>query len=108
MAFLKSSRANEMGRTYLRPATGTGMLLKERFQHAPFGACFERRPSSRNFPFRSGQQPKLREIVYRVFFWSVSCRHRDSTTNCQPVQAWFGPVIESDHRRPLTASQTGR
>ena len=36
---------NEMGRTYLRPRTGTGMPSKERFQHAPFGACFERGPS---------------------------------------------------------------
>jgi len=55
------------GRTYLRPATGTGMPSKKRFQRAPFGARFSGVLRSRNFPFRCGQKPKLREISFG--FW---------------------------------------
>jgi hypothetical protein len=57
----------KVGRTYLRPNTGTEMPSKERFQHAPVGACVERRPLMRISQFRVGQQPKLREISFG--FW---------------------------------------
>jgi hypothetical protein len=38
------------------------MPSEERFQHAPFGAHFKRRPLIEISTFRNGQQPKLREI----------------------------------------------
>ena len=57
----------KVGRTYLRPTTGTEMPLKERFQYAPVGAYVERSLLMRNSQFRDGQQPKLREINYINF-----------------------------------------
>jgi hypothetical protein len=54
----------EEGRAYSRPTTGTGMPLEERFGHAPTGACFQALSSNGNYQFRSGQQPKLREINF--------------------------------------------
>jgi hypothetical protein len=40
---MRASVPKKRGRIYLRPITGTGMPSRERFQHAPFGACIERR-----------------------------------------------------------------
>src|SRR3972149_312951 len=57
----------------LRSRIGTGMPSKERFRYAPVGAYLERHPSMRNFPFRGGQQPKLREMNYGwVMEWWVA------------------------------------
>jgi hypothetical protein len=36
----KVSADNKKGRAYSRPTPGTDMPSKERFQHAPAGACF--------------------------------------------------------------------
>jgi hypothetical protein len=59
----------EGGDTYLRPTTGTGMPSKERFRRAPMGGARRALSFDRNFPFRSEQQPKLREM----YFVKVSC-----------------------------------
>jgi hypothetical protein len=46
------------------------MPSTERFRARPSGRASKRRPLSRNCPFRSGQQPKLREISCGL---SITC-----------------------------------
>ena len=57
------------GVTYSRPTTGTGMPSLERFQAHPIGRAFKRHPVSRKCQFRSGQRPKLANLLF--VGWSI-------------------------------------
>jgi hypothetical protein len=77
---------NKMGRTYLRPNTGTWMPSEERFRNAPGGACLKRRPLIEISTFRVGQQPKLREISCVLSLSHLSVSNGRSIV---PSGVWF-------------------
>lgn len=87
MTTLSKVRADETGRTYLRPVSGTWIPLRERFRHAPVGACFQRRLSMRNFhvSIRTAAEATLNVLVVRVYiFISDSRGLGENRRNCKP------------------------